>query len=99
MAVLVPAAAVADSYTSPDASGDVVKYDDHADTSPTPVPARTEGDILSSRVIHGPRRVTVAMYAQELSQVGTGALYMFRIGTKHKVRWLYIDTAPDHCGA
>ena len=94
--MLVPSAAVAGSYTSPDNSGDVVKYDNGSDPTATKVPDRAEGDILSSRVVHGPRRVTMAMHADELSKVANGALYLFRVGTRTKTRWLYIDTAPGH---
>ena len=94
LAVLVPSAAMAGSYVRPDTSGDVVKYATWSSTTGTKVPDRPEGDILSSSVVNGKRRVTMAMRADGLSQVANGATFYFRIGTPHKVRRLYIDTYP-----
>ena len=97
-AVLSPSVAMAGSYTIADPTGDVVKFDNSSDSTPTKVADRKEGDVRSSRVIHTKRRVTMAMYAAELSQVANGAEYVFLIGTKRTTRWLWIDTAPGHWG-
>ena len=96
MAVLIPSAATANSYVRPDAAKDVVKYATANSSSSTKVPDRTFGDVLSSSVGHGKRRVNMAMRADELTQTGDGATFLFRIGTKHKIRRLYIETSPGH---
>ena len=93
-AVAVPAAAQANSYVLPDSTKDVVKYDNQQDNTATAVPDRTEGDILSSSVAHGKRRVRMAMRVDELTPTGDGATFYFRIGTKKKIRFLYINTSP-----
>ncbi len=94
LAVGVPAAASANSYVLPDPSGDVVKYDNQQDNTATAVPLRTEGDVLSSGVTHGKKRVKMAMRVDELAASGDGATFYFRIGTKKKIRFLYINTSP-----
>ncbi len=94
MAVLVPSAAVADSYVHSDPAGDVRRFATHTATTSTAAPDRDEGDVLSSSVAHGKKRVTMAMRAEELPSTGDGVSYLFRIGTKHKVRRLFIETGP-----
>ena len=38
----------------------------------------------------------MAMRFEELTETGHGATYTFLIGTKHKIRYLFLDTSPGH---
>jgi hypothetical protein len=95
-ATLVPVAAHAGSYSAPDQSGDVAKYDFTGESeAPTPLPDRTEGDIVHSRVVHGPRRVTIEVRFRDLSTTGGTIAHDFRIGTnKHLGREIVIVASP-----
>jgi len=93
-AALVPVAAHAGSYSAPDASGDVMKYDFSSDT-PTKVPDRTDGDIVNSRVVHGPNRITMEVRYRDLNASGSAIVHDFRIGTnKHRIREIGIVAGP-----
>ena len=94
LAVLVPSAVQADSYVRPDAARDVHSYDQSFNEATAP--DRAEGDILSSGVVHGRRRVAMAMRFAQLIHSGHGATYTFLIGTKHMRRYLFLDTSPGH---
>ena len=93
--VLLPSDAQADSYVSPDASGDVVQVNLQAETS-MQVPDRTEGDITSSGVAHGKRRVAMATRHRELTRTGAGTVHLFRIGSRNRVHVVTLVARPGH---
>jgi hypothetical protein len=63
---LAPTAAHADRHTHPDPAGDVVSTAGEAGTT-TPQPTRTNGDIVSSTVIHKGRRVVLQLQYVDLA--------------------------------
>ena len=95
-AALVPVAAHAGTYSAPDASGDVVMYDFSGDSeTPVKVPDRTDGDIVNSRVVHGPNRLTMEVRYRDLVASGGTIVHDFRIGTNnHRVREIGIVAGP-----
>ena len=95
LAVLVPSAAEARSYVSPDTSGDVVEVNFQYETTAV-VPARTEGDIVSSGVVNGKRRIKMAMRYRELTMTGAGVVHVFRIGSLKRVRVVSLVARPGH---
>jgi hypothetical protein len=97
-AALVPVAAQAGSYSSPDASGDVVKFDFSAgEETPSKAPDVTDGDIVNSRVVHGPRRLTIEVQYRDLNASGGQIAHGFLIGTnKHRKREIVLTAVPGH---
>jgi hypothetical protein len=79
-AVLAPAAAYADAAVTSDPKGDVLVYSGDSET-PTKDPSVTQGDIVSSAVDYGPRRVTLAVHFRDLAMSGDGFYSVFRIRT------------------
>ena len=97
LAVLLPAAAEAASYVTPDTTGDVLKIDSNDNT--TKQPDVTDGDIVRSSVAHGKRRVTVAMSHRDLVSPTSNDINVsiFRIGTnKRRIRWVQVIATAGH---
>jgi hypothetical protein len=93
LAVMAPTAAQAASYHHTDAAHDVVSANDDNDTV-TAAPDRTDGDILTSGVAYGPRRVTLAMKFAALDRpAGLAEHYFSVVTSKGKVR-TFILVAP-----
>jgi hypothetical protein len=95
LAVMAPTAAQAKSYVHADTSGDVVQLDQNpSSNSSTKVPAHADGDIVRSAVVHGKRRVTMAISYRDLVAPSTSsdvAVHLFRIGTsKHRIRSVFV---------
>jgi len=57
--VLAPSSAHADSSTTRDASRDVLSQGLEDDVPTRPEPSRAEGDALTMRVTHGPKRLRI----------------------------------------
>jgi hypothetical protein len=98
LAVMAPTAAEAASYHHTDATRDVVSViDDDAGSATTPETSRDDGDILTSAVAHGPRRVTMALHLGALEESGDLVVHYFSIATsRHKVRTFTIVAEPGH---
>lgn len=99
--VLAPTAAEAKSYVRSDPSGDVVEANTSSNAT-TKVPARTDGDIVRSAVVHGKGRVTMAVSFRDLVAPTTsddGVVHIFRVGTnKKRIREFEVVTTGAHPG-
>lgn len=95
---LAPTAAHAATYHHSDAPHDVVSVtDDDIGSSATPEPTRDDGDILTSAITHGPRRVTMSMHDGGLERDGERAVHYFGVATsKGKIRTFQVVASPDH---
>lgn len=85
LAVLVPSAASADTYSRPDAARDVVTVD-HVSDARVVDPSYAEGDILFSRVVHARRSVRMTMRYRELTIPNRPATHFFELVTNEHVR-------------
>jgi hypothetical protein len=66
--VLVPLPAYAETVTTHDASGDVRSQSASEEGPTEPAPDRVEGDVLTMRVLHGPRNVRVNLHSARLTR-------------------------------
>lgn len=87
--VLAPAAAIADSNTHADATGDVVSV--KAPNTITAQPAQVRGDITSIRVSHLKRSVQVVVRFRDLSPSGDGAGHYFALKSNKTVRYVDVE--------
>jgi hypothetical protein len=80
--ILAPLPAYAETITTHDAANDVVSQGLDDEEATTPEPGRTEGDVLSMRVLHGPRNVRVTLRVAQLSRTkGLTAAHSFSFRT------------------
>lgn len=93
-AVLVPAAAQANSYTSTDTTNDVVVVT-LPGGSTVPAADRAEGDIVSSQVKHKASAVILTMHFRELTP-GQTALHWYGIKTGKMTRIVLFQTDAAH---
>ena len=82
---LLPAAAYADRHTVTDAAGDVASTVGQSDTY-TPAPDRVEGDIVSSTVKHGARKVVMTLRYRDLSTSTEVDEHVFFVHTSKMTR-------------
>ena len=91
--LLGPTAAWAGSHTGTDAGSDVVATQG---AGPGKVDAdHRNGDVLSARVVHGPKAVTLELGFAKLVRAGAWHRHFFRLVTDEGVRReLVVDAAP-----
>ena len=100
---LVPTAAQAAGSSHSDAVGDqhsvAVDSAGHVtDTTSTPEPASTNGDITSIHVVNGSRVVKVVTRYRDLAATGRGLLHELQILSPNRNRLVYIDAYPGRWG-
>lgn len=87
--VLAPTAAHADRYTHADSTEDVLSGPVSSDSNPaTPEADRTNGDVISSRVIHKDRRVILRMRYRDLAGNDEINSHLFVIRTSKMKRYV-----------
>jgi hypothetical protein len=93
---LAPTAAEAATYHHSDAAHDVVSVNDDTGAT-TPAPDRASGDILTSGVAYGPRRVTMAMKYAAFDKTDGITEHLFSLATsKGKVRTFAVIASSGH---
>lgn len=96
-AMFVPAAAVADTWSAPDPSGDVVAFADEDQWPGTVDGEYHDGDIVSSSITHGRTSVTGVVQHAELTP-GAGAHEIFTVigfKTPRMVRFAEVQAHRD----
>jgi hypothetical protein len=88
-----PAAAA--SVTRADAVGDVARSP-VGSVAYTPAPSHAEGDIVSTRVSHGPHKIWIAVQLRDLTMTSNGNFHRFWILSNRRFRAVEIDAFPGH---
>lgn len=88
-------AAVGDTLVRNDPAGDVWRSR-IGSTSYAPAPSRIEGDIVSSRVSHGPRAIWIGVRFRDLTTTSNGFFTRLAIVSDHRYRGIAIDALPGH---
>lgn len=88
-------AAVGGTLERNDATGDVWRTLIGA-ASYAPAPSRSEGDIVSSRVSHGPHAIWIGVRFRELTATSNGFFTRLAIVSDRRYRGIAIDALPGH---
>jgi hypothetical protein len=93
--LLQSGAAVGDVLVRRDPVGDVWRSPIGSSTY-APAPSRVEGDIVSSRVRHGPRAIWIGIRLRELTTTSNGLFTRLAIVSDRRYRAIAIDALPGH---
>jgi hypothetical protein len=93
--LLQSGAAVGDVLRRADPVGDVWRTP-IGSSSYAPAPTRVEGDIVSSRVSHGPHAIWIGIRLRELTTTSNGLFTRLAIVSDRRYRAIAIDALPGH---